>query len=184
MIGIDDRFPFCLVWDYMTTRENPFFPLIRLFQTQWNRCFRAFLIQMDFLNATSMISDYNNHHINSMDVLSPATTSLSNSSHEDEHNSSASSSSSSTSTVLSGDHFEHHILEPLGHTSHTFPSKRPCLTWACKACKKKSVAVDRRKAATLRERRRLRKVSDSTTIISSSYAIMRWRKKNERKNMG
>jgi hypothetical protein len=32
------------------------------------------------------------------------------------------------------------------------------LLWACKACKKKTVTVDRRKAATLRERRRLRKV--------------------------
>lgn len=45
-----------------------------------------------------------------------------------------------------------HILEP----PHTGPRK--CLTWACKACKKKTVAIDRRKAATLRERRRLRKV--------------------------
>lgn len=36
---------------------------------------------------------------------------------------------------------------------------RRCLLWACKACKKKTVTVDRRKAATLRERRRLRKVS-------------------------
>lgn len=35
---------------------------------------------------------------------------------------------------------------------------RRCLLWACKACKKKTVTVDRRKAATLRERRRLRKV--------------------------
>lgn len=37
-------------------------------------------------------------------------------------------------------------------------SNRRCLLWACKACKKKVVTVDRRKAATLRERRRLRKV--------------------------
>ena len=36
---------------------------------------------------------------------------------------------------------------------------RRCLLWACKACKKKTVTVDRRKAATLRERRRLRKVT-------------------------
>lgn len=107
-----------------------------------------------------MISECNNQ--NSMGDLSPVTTSMSNSSHEDEQNSSASSTSSSTSsTLLSGDHFEHHILEPFSHASNTFPSKRPCLTWACKACKKKSVAVDRRKAATLRERRRLRKVSDN-----------------------
>jgi hypothetical protein len=38
---------------------------------------------------------------------------------------------------------------------------RRCLLWACKACKKKTVTVDRRKAATLRERRRLRKVCSS-----------------------
>lgn len=36
--------------------------------------------------------------------------------------------------------------------------QRRCLLWACKACKRKTVTVDRRKAATLRERRRLRKV--------------------------
>ena len=50
---------------------------------------------------------------------------------------------------------EEHVLTPLACPSG---QSRPCLTWACKACKKKSVAVDRRKAATLRERRRLRKV--------------------------
>ncbi|XP_041971148.1 transcription factor SUM-1 [Aricia agestis] len=47
---------------------------------------------------------------------------------------------------------EEHIQHVLG------PSKR-CLAWACKACKRKTAAVDRRKAATLRERRRLRKVN-------------------------
>jgi myogenic factor 5 len=36
---------------------------------------------------------------------------------------------------------------------------RRCLLWACKACKKKTVSVDRRKAATMRERRRLHKVN-------------------------
>ncbi|XP_071441644.1 myoblast determination protein 1 homolog 2 [Hetaerina americana] len=38
---------------------------------------------------------------------------------------------------------------------------RRCLLWACKACKKKTVTVDRRRAATLRERRRLRKVNEA-----------------------
>uniref|UniRef100_A0A1A9VWA0 BHLH domain-containing protein n=1 Tax=Glossina austeni TaxID=7395 RepID=A0A1A9VWA0_GLOAU len=52
---------------------------------------------------------------------------------------------------------EEHVLAPLVCTNAQ--SSRPCLTWACKACKKKSVAVDRRKAATMRERRRLRKES-------------------------
>lgn len=51
---------------------------------------------------------------------------------------------------------EEHVLAPLVCSSAQ--SSRPCLTWACKACKKKSVTVDRRKAATMRERRRLRKV--------------------------
>ncbi|XP_074662280.1 uncharacterized protein LOC141914854 isoform X2 [Tubulanus polymorphus] len=36
-----------------------------------------------------------------------------------------------------------------------------CLLWACKACKRKTVAVDRRKAATMRERRRLTKVNEA-----------------------
>ncbi|XP_039456610.1 myogenic factor 5 isoform X1 [Oreochromis aureus] len=34
-----------------------------------------------------------------------------------------------------------------------------CLQWACKACKRKSSFVDRRRAATMRERRRLKKVN-------------------------
>lgn len=51
---------------------------------------------------------------------------------------------------------EEHVLAPL--VCANAQSSRPCLTWACKACKKKSVAVDRRRAATMRERRRLRKV--------------------------
>ncbi|XP_043803638.1 G-box-binding factor isoform X2 [Apis laboriosa] len=42
---------------------------------------------------------------------------------------------------------------------------RRCLLWACKACKKKTVTVDRRKAATLRERRRLRKVNEAFEIL-------------------
>lgn len=53
---------------------------------------------------------------------------------------------------------EQHVLAPVGCSAG---QSRPCLAWACKACKKKSVTVDRRKAATLRERRRLRKVTTS-----------------------
>lgn len=48
-----------------------------------------------------------------------------------------------------------HVLEPRGDCA----GPRKCLAWACKACKKKTVTIDRRKAATLRERRRLRKVN-------------------------
>lgn len=44
------------------------------------------------------------------------------------------------------------------HVQHVLGPSRRCLAWACKACKRKTAAVDRRKAATLRERRRLRKV--------------------------
>jgi hypothetical protein len=59
---------------------------------------------------------------------------------------------------------EHHVPHPghvldkrvTGSTGHHGP--QACLLWACKACKKKTITVDRRKAATLRERRRLRKV--------------------------
>ncbi|XP_054709425.1 transcription factor SUM-1-like [Uloborus diversus] len=52
------------------------------------------------------------------------------------------------------------------HVPHVFApgqqaQPRRCLLWACKACKRKSVVVDRRKAATMRERRRLRKVNEA-----------------------
>ncbi|XP_071988285.1 myoblast determination protein 1, partial [Engystomops pustulosus] len=36
-----------------------------------------------------------------------------------------------------------------------------CLLWACKACKRKTTSSDRRKAATMRERRRLSKVNEA-----------------------
>lgn len=51
-----------------------------------------------------------------------------------------------------------HVLAP---GCHGDSADRQCLVWACKACKRKSVAVDRRKAATMRERRRLRKVNEA-----------------------
>ena len=43
---------------------------------------------------------------------------------------------------------------------------RPCLIWACKLCKRRSVGVrvDRRFAATLRERKRLRRVSEGGAL--------------------
>lgn len=40
-----------------------------------------------------------------------------------------------------------------------------CLLWACKTCKRKTVTVDRRKAATIRERRRLRKVNEAFDVL-------------------
>ncbi|XP_069702954.1 uncharacterized protein nau isoform X2 [Periplaneta americana] len=48
---------------------------------------------------------------------------------------------------------------------HQHHGPRRCLLWACKACKKKTVTVDRRKAATLRERRRLRKVNEAFEVL-------------------
>ncbi|XP_062990780.1 myogenic factor 5 [Elgaria multicarinata webbii] len=51
---------------------------------------------------------------------------------------------------------EQHVRAPTGH-----PQAGPCLLWACKACKKKASTGDRRKAATLRERRRLKKVNQA-----------------------
>lgn len=69
-------------------------------------------------------------------------------------------SSSTSSTQDSEDEKElNHVLEPHTSCSGGGSGPRKCLAWACKACKKKTVAIDRRKAATLRERRRLRKVS-------------------------
>lgn len=80
------------------------------------------------------------------------------------------SSSSSGSSIAStaADHNVQHHLD--GHQG------RRCLLWACKACKKKNVTVDRRKAATMRERRRLRKVSKLSLtfdkIFDSSLKIV------------
>lgn len=51
-----------------------------------------------------------------------------------------------------------HVLAPgCGDQS----ADRRCLAWACKACKRKTAGVDRRRAATLRERRRLRRVNEA-----------------------
>ena len=54
------------------------------------------------------------------------------------------------------------FLMPSGEHQHQHQQQHPqrqCLLWACKACKKRVVRVDRRHAATLRERKRLRKVN-------------------------
>lgn len=40
-----------------------------------------------------------------------------------------------------------------------------CLAWACNSCKRKSVRVDRRHAATMRERKRLRRVNEAFEIL-------------------
>uniref|UniRef100_A0A8C5Q6V6 Myogenic factor 6 n=1 Tax=Leptobrachium leishanense TaxID=445787 RepID=A0A8C5Q6V6_9ANUR len=53
---------------------------------------------------------------------------------------------------------EEHVLAPPGLQPHC-PGQ--CLVWACKTCKRKSAPTDRRKAATLRERRRLKKINEA-----------------------
>uniref|UniRef100_A0A8D2Q6W8 Myogenic factor n=1 Tax=Varanus komodoensis TaxID=61221 RepID=A0A8D2Q6W8_VARKO len=60
---------------------------------------------------------------------------------------------------------EQHVRAPTGH-----PQAGPCLLWACKACKKKSSTGDRRKAATLRERRRLKKVNQAFEALKRCTA--------------
>ncbi|KAG5671768.1 hypothetical protein PVAND_001946 [Polypedilum vanderplanki] len=67
--------------------------------------------------------------------------------------------SSSMSSIASTE--TEHVLAPKCMAG----KMQPCLTWACKACKKKSVAVDRRRAATMRERRRLRKVNEAFELL-------------------
>ncbi|XP_057285393.1 myogenic factor 6 [Pezoporus wallicus] len=54
---------------------------------------------------------------------------------------------------------EEHVLAPPGLQPPHFPGQ--CLIWACKTCKRKSAPTDRRKAATLRERRRLKKINEA-----------------------
>ncbi|XP_070541828.1 transcription factor SUM-1-like [Ptychodera flava] len=57
------------------------------------------------------------------------------------------------------------------HLQHVFApgfpgqTQRKCLLWACKACKKKTITVDKRKAATMRERRRLKKVNAAFEVL-------------------
>ncbi|XP_028810257.1 myogenic factor 6 isoform X2 [Denticeps clupeoides] len=53
---------------------------------------------------------------------------------------------------------EEHVLVPPGLQPHC---EGQCLIWACKTCKRKSAPTDRRKAATLRERRRLKKINEA-----------------------
>ncbi|CAN8023508.1 unnamed protein product, partial [Ixodes persulcatus] len=52
---------------------------------------------------------------------------------------------------------EQHVLAPCA----SLGGVRRCLAWACRACKRRTLAVDRRRAATLRERRRLRRVNEA-----------------------
>ncbi|XP_062863500.1 myogenic factor 6 [Trichomycterus rosablanca] len=53
---------------------------------------------------------------------------------------------------------EEHVFVPTALKPHC---EGQCLIWACKVCKRKSRPTDRRKAATLRERRRLKKINEA-----------------------
>lgn len=61
-------------------------------------------------------------------------------------------------------------LSPLSdHTSSPSPHcPGQCLPWACKLCKRKTVTMDRRRAATLREKRRLKKVNEAFDALKRS----------------
>uniref|UniRef100_A0A1B6E4D7 BHLH domain-containing protein n=1 Tax=Clastoptera arizonana TaxID=38151 RepID=A0A1B6E4D7_9HEMI len=81
----------------------------------------------------------------------------------------------STSGTSEEQHVPHVLAPPTPpshHHSQTGAQQVPgahgprrCLLWACKACKRKTVTVDRRKAATLRERKRLRKVNEAFEVL-------------------
>uniref|UniRef100_A0A3P9LYJ1 Myogenic factor n=1 Tax=Oryzias latipes TaxID=8090 RepID=A0A3P9LYJ1_ORYLA len=60
---------------------------------------------------------------------------------------------------------DQHVRAPGGphHPGH-------CLLWACKACKRKTTHADRRKAATMRERRRLSKVNNAFETLKRCTA--------------
>ncbi|XP_054159491.1 myoblast determination protein 1 homolog [Oppia nitens] len=57
----------------------------------------------------------------------------------------------------------HHHMD--GHHMRSEHDNCMCLVWACKTCKRKTVSIDRRKAATMRERRRLKRVNEAFEIL-------------------
>ncbi|XP_042324983.1 myogenic factor 6 [Sceloporus undulatus] len=61
----------------------------------------------------------------------------------------------------SSDGEEPHVLPPPGLLLPSPHGPGQCLLWACKTCKRKAAPTDRRKAATLRERRRLKKINEA-----------------------
>lgn len=85
----------------------------------------------------------------------PLQSTFSSSSHSP---SSSSSDEQSTNTLTSNSKESHHPNESCDGT-------RRCLLWACKVCKRKTVTIDRRKAATMRERRRLKKVNEAFDVL-------------------
>ncbi|XP_069489778.1 myogenin [Ambystoma mexicanum] len=72
--------------------------------------------------------------------------------------------------VLAGSGLEEKLspMSGLGQQEHC-PGQ--CLPWACKICKRKTVSVDRRRAATLREKRRLKKVNEAFEALKRSTLL-------------
>ncbi|KAM9861033.1 myoblast determination protein 1 homolog 2-like [Aulostomus maculatus] len=72
-------------------------------------------------------------------------------------------------------HFHHHVPVAEDEDEHVrapggLHQAGHCLLWACKACKRKTTHADRRKAATMRERRRLSKVNDAFETLKRCTA--------------
>ncbi|XP_005751489.1 myoblast determination protein 1 homolog [Pundamilia nyererei] len=77
--------------------------------------------------------------------------------------------------LKSEDHLQHHIPITEEKDQHVrapggLHQAGHCLLWACKACKRKTTHADRRKAATMRERRRLSKVNDAFETLKRCTA--------------
>ncbi|XP_071346134.1 myoblast determination protein 1 homolog [Trachinotus anak] len=73
------------------------------------------------------------------------------------------------------DHLHHHQHQNVPKDEHVrapggLHQAGHCLLWACKACKRKTTHTDRRKAATMRERRRLSKVNDAFETLKRCTA--------------
>ncbi|XP_072237288.1 myoblast determination protein 1 homolog isoform X1 [Leuresthes tenuis] len=77
--------------------------------------------------------------------------------------------------LKSEDHLHHHVPTAEEEDQHVrapggLHQAGHCLLWACKACKRKTTHADRRKAATMRERRRLSKVNDAFETLKRCTA--------------
>ena len=72
-----------------------------------------------------------------------------------------------------GEHV-HHLVAPGG--GDVGGGSPQCLVWACKACKRLSRGLDRRQAATVRERKRLgkvlRKMMKDLLLLNSMTRLM------------
>ncbi len=89
----------------------------------------------------------------------PIQTTFSSSSTAESRSSSSHSSDEQSNLTLTPNKTDIHI------NTGSCDGTRRCLLWACKVCKRKTVTVDRRKAATMRERRRLKKVNEAFEIL-------------------